>query len=158
AIPEIEIDLVEALAADIGGDRGIVDETVDLALARADIAAERLDRRGLVEVDQHKTRRRHFAELLGDRAPAVFHDVAEHETGARLGAGTRDRPPHAARGTRDDDRAPGQHSIRPRCVLRPAPRPRVAVSRVATTCAACARRRRRAGRASPAYAHRRGYW
>src|SRR5262249_34573079 len=149
---------VEGLAADVGGDRGIVDQTMDLALARTDVAAERLDRRGLVEIDRHEPRRRHFAELLGDRAPAVLHDVAEHEAAAGLRTGSCNRPPDPARGPRDDDRAPGQHSLRPRCVLRPTPRPRVAVSRVAITCAACARRRRRAGRASPAYAHRRGYW
>ncbi len=127
AVPEIEIDLVERLAAHIGGDRRIVDEAVNLALVLRDVARERLDRSRIVEIDRHEACLGHRGQLAGQRRGRHPPGRRRAPGGAGLGASLRDRAPDAARGTRDDDGAPGEHrppSLRPRSAPRTCPRRR----------------------------------
>src|SRR5258708_19127710 len=61
-VPGLDVDLLEGLAADARGDRGVVHQTVDMAVLGLDLRRERLDRTRVAEIDRKE-------DGLGARAP-----------------------------------------------------------------------------------------
>ena len=90
---------------------------MNLALVRADIAGERGDRIGIIEIDPHEPRRCALGQLARGVTTCIDENVAEHEARAGFCTGARNGATDATRSASNNDRAPGQHrslSARPR--------------------------------------------
>src|SRR6202022_5202735 len=97
AVPQIEIDLIEALAAHAGRNRCIVDESADLAFALRYIVGKARDRIRIVEIEGDEACLRELAEFQRSVAAGILQNIAQPEPGMMPRTGARDCAAHPTR-------------------------------------------------------------